>query len=120
MEFNLKNKMFFNIKGSNTSKQVLLIHGWSHSSAVWDKVSDDLAKKYQVITVDLLGHGNSESPDYKGSLLRFISKNLFDLIKKENWDLHGIISHSMGGLIALNMAKHHSLSINKLMIIGTP
>jgi pimeloyl-ACP methyl ester carboxylesterase len=112
--------MYFKIKGTNKDKQVLLIHGWSHSSSVWDKIIDELSKKYQVIVIDLLGHGNSGAPEFKGNLLDLLSKTLYELIKKENWNLYGIISHSMGGLIALKILKEYGLTINKLMIIGTP
>ena len=116
----MKDGMYFKLRGKNNKKQVLLIHGWGHSSKSWDKVVDDLSDKYQIVTVDLLGHGNSESPSHKGKLLDFLTKKLFDLIKEQKWELDAIISHSMGGVIALNMIKNYSLSIESLMIIGTP
>jgi len=116
----MNNKMYFNIKGSNKKKQILLIHGWSHSSAVWDKITNDLTLHYQVITIDLLGHGNSGAPKYSGNLIYLLTKTLYELIQHENWNLYGIISHSMGGLIALKLLKEYNLKIDKLMVIGTP
>ena len=113
-------KMYFKILGENNKKTVLLIHGWGHSSSVWDKIVGDLSQKYQIIVIDLLGHGKSDAPKTKQKLLNLLTKTLFELIKKENWELYGIISHSMGGLIALKLLKEYDLKIEKLMIIGTP
>lgn len=116
----MKNKMYFKILGANNKKTVLLIHGWSHSSSVWDKIVKDLSQKYQVITVDLLGHGKSDAPKTKEKLLDLITKNLFELIKEQKWNIYGIISHSMGGLITLKLLKEYNFKIKRLMITGTP
>ncbi len=112
--------MYFKISGKNNEKQILLIHGWSHSSAVWDKIINDLSEKYQVIAVDLPGHGKSDAPKTNKKLLEFLTQTLYEQIKKQNWNLYGIISHSMGGLIALKLLREYNLKTEKLMIIGTP
>ncbi len=116
----MKSKMYFKVLGTNNEKTVLLIHGWSHSSCVWDKIVKDLSKKYQIIVIDLLGHGKSDAPKTKQKLLDLLTKTLFELIKEQKWNIYGIISHSMGGLITLKLLKEYNLELEKLMIIGTP
>ena len=41
---------------------LLLIHGMAGSSATWEAITPQLAKKYRVIAPDLLGHGKSAKP----------------------------------------------------------
>jgi pimeloyl-ACP methyl ester carboxylesterase len=40
------------------------IHGWTGSSAVWQRNIPALSEKYRVITPDLRGHGASGKPEY--------------------------------------------------------
>jgi pimeloyl-[acyl-carrier protein] methyl ester esterase len=44
-------------------KPVLLIHGWSMHSGVWNHFVEEFASMYKVITVDLRGHGKSAAMD---------------------------------------------------------
>lgn len=41
---------------------VLLSHGYSATSAMWKSQAEALAPKYQVITWDMRGHGQTDSP----------------------------------------------------------
>ena len=38
---------------------LLLIHGMGSASTAWKLITPKLAKKFQIITVDLPGHGNT-------------------------------------------------------------
>lgn len=38
---------------------VILVHGWSCDRTYWSDQTEALAKQYQVVTVDLAGHGGS-------------------------------------------------------------
>ncbi len=115
----MKNNFFYK-KTGNSPKTILLIHGWSHSSSVWNKIVPTLSKKYTVISIDLLGHGKSPSPYQKDNLLDFLAQELFLFIKEQKWEINGIIAHSMGGVITLKMLKKYKMNIDNLMIIGSP
>lgn len=43
---------------------VVLLHGWAQSSAVWDRqfADPELTARYQLVAVDLRGHGASDAP----------------------------------------------------------
>ena len=45
-------------------KPIIFVHGWTMNSLVWKYQSDELAKDFQVIAVDLRGHGKSEIPPF--------------------------------------------------------
>ena len=44
------------------NQTVILVHGWTCDSSSWDAQVPVLAARYRVITVDLPGHGKSDSP----------------------------------------------------------
>ena len=45
--------------GAGEEPAVVLVHGWAGNRTYWDHQIDDLAERYQVIAVDLGGHGES-------------------------------------------------------------
>jgi pimeloyl-ACP methyl ester carboxylesterase len=89
---------------------VVLIHGWLSSAGInWalPGISDRLAKDYQVIALDVRGHGLSDKPNkeeaYGPELVEDVARLLDHLkIKKVH-----VVGYSMGGIIAANfMVKH--------------
>ncbi|WXG47374.1 MAG: alpha/beta hydrolase [Candidatus Atabeyarchaeum deiterrae] len=109
--FNLKDgtKIFYKEEGSGAPPLVLL-HGWSMNSFVWQNQITYLSKYYRVITPDLKGHGASDKPQARYTVREFLdeSNQLFDkLLSKERFVLCG---HSMGGFISLSYATDPTLS----------
>ncbi|OAI48118.1 hypothetical protein AYO44_07970 [Planctomycetaceae bacterium SCGC AG-212-F19] len=91
-------------------ERVVLIHGWLSSAGInWalPGVSGLLAKDFQVIALDVRGHGLSDKPKndeaYGAELVEDVVRLLDHLkIKKAH-----IVGYSMGGIIAGNfIAKH--------------
>jgi pimeloyl-ACP methyl ester carboxylesterase len=89
---------------------VVMIHGWLSSAGInWalPGISGTLAKDYQVIALDVRGHGLSDKPlkeeAYGPELVEDVVRLLDHLkIKKAH-----IVGYSMGGIIAGKfMAKH--------------
>ncbi|MCI5211302.1 MAG: alpha/beta hydrolase, partial [Candidatus Electrothrix sp. ATG2] len=79
---------------------LIFIHGWSCDGRYWQKQLPVFAKEYQVITVDLVGHGHSSLERSEFSMLSF-AKDVKAIIEKENIEQAILIGHSMGdGVIA--------------------
>ena len=49
--------IYVEIRG--TGRPVLLVHGWTMSSAFWVRQKEGLAGDFKVVTMDLRAHGNS-------------------------------------------------------------
>ncbi|MFL5338553.1 MAG: alpha/beta fold hydrolase [Gemmataceae bacterium] len=89
---------------------VVLIHGWLSSAGInWalPGISDQLAKDFQVIALDVRGHGLSDKStkeeDYGPELVEDVVRLLDHLkIKKAH-----IVGYSMGGIIAGNFIARH-------------
>ncbi len=52
--------LYYEIAGAG--QPVVLIHGLGSSIKDWEFQVPELAQKYQVVTLDLRGHGRSDKP----------------------------------------------------------
>ena len=60
-------------KITGKGRPLLFVHGWAMNAEVWSGLSDNLSSNYQVISIDLRGHGKSKQLD--GPLtIRFLQK----------------------------------------------
>lgn len=88
-------------KGKTT---LIFIHGWSCDGRYWQEQTSVFAKDYQVITIDLAGHGHSSLNRAEYSMLSF-AKDVQAVIDKENIDRAILIGHSMGGAVSAEAAR---------------
>ena len=88
-------------KGKTT---LIFIHGWSCDGRYWQNQIPVFAKEYQVITVDLAGHGHSSLDRSNFSMLSF-ANDVKSIVDKENIDRAILIGHSMGGGVVAEAAR---------------
>lgn len=90
---------------------VVLIHGIGHRRQAWDPIVDQLAQRYEVITVDLAGFG--ESPAYpKGTSYDMDNAcdNLSDNFAEWGIEKPHVVGNSLGGAIALELGARGLVS----------
>ncbi len=54
-------------KSGSGDTALIFIHGWSLDSRLWQNQVGEFSKQYQVITMDLAGHGNSSFNHHRTS-----------------------------------------------------
>lgn len=105
--------------GKKSNPVVILLHGKNFSGFYWEKIANDLvSKNFRVIIPDQIGFGKSTKPNYyqySFNQLALNTKNLIDSLKIKKYILVG---HSMGGMLAVNMATMYQQSISKLILIN--
>jgi|TARA_B100000315_G_scaffold217261_1_gene217706 pimeloyl-ACP methyl ester carboxylesterase len=120
VEVNGKQAFFATGSGAIDVQQssVVFIHGAGMDHSIWVLPSRHFARhKYNVIAVDLPGHGKSE-----GDPLPSVESNadwISALISALNIERSAIVGHSMGSLIALAMAASHPEQCSSLTLLGT-
>lgn len=94
-------------------KKLLMLHGAIGSSAQLEPVAELLKDEFEVYLWNFTGHGGKEIPSepfsikmFAEDLLYFIDKN-----KLRGIDVYG---YSMGGYVALYIARHFQGKINKI------
>jgi len=101
-----------------TGTAVVLLHGFIENKTMWKDLAPKLAEKNRVISIDLLGHGDSDCLGYVHSMeenaeiVKAVLSNL--KIRKTI-----IIGHSMGGYVALALAELYPQFIKGLVLLNS-
>lgn len=98
--------MSVSFEDTGTGFPVVLIHGFCETNSIWNGLSAELAKKYRVLTPDLPGFGKSKLPKEEFTI-DDIGEILFNWLQELNISETVIIGHSLGGYVALSVAKNH-------------
>ncbi len=96
---------------------VILIHGSGMDRTVWQFQSRNIAfRGIRVLAVDLPGHGRSEGapPETIGAMADWMSR----FMDAADVATATLIGHSMGSLIALDMAARYPERVEKLVLMG--
>lgn len=81
-------------------RPLILIHGWSMSSAVWKFQLKELASLFRVIAPDLPGHGKSDAI-HDGFTLAGACNTVISLCEALNLEQCILCGWSLGGFVAL-------------------
>lgn len=96
----------------------VLIHGLAASWDYWLHTVPALAGTYRIIAVDLPGFGRSENPDNHGIDAQLpLLPEFFDAIGLKTCD---VVSHSMGTLVAYELATRYPERVRRLVLSGGP
>jgi 2-succinyl-6-hydroxy-2,4-cyclohexadiene-1-carboxylate synthase len=106
--------------GPSNSPPLVLLHGFTVSSAAFDANIAALRRHFTVVTVDLLGHGASESPEEpepyapEAAIARLLA--LFDEL---GFDKLLLCGHSLGGALALRLALDAPERLSGLVVMNS-
>ena len=97
---------------------LLLLHGLGADHTTWDRVVDQLARRYTVVAPDLLGHGESAKPraDYT---LGGYANGMRDLLTVLGIDNVTLVGHSFGGGVAMQFAYQFPERTERLILVGS-
>jgi len=96
---------------------ILFIHGLGSSARDWERQVDVFAESYQVVTVDLRGHGQSGKPDGSYSIEQF-SNDVAGLISHLGLRPVTVVGISLGGMVAFQLAANHPGLLDKLVVVN--
>jgi putative intracellular protease/amidase len=94
----------------------VLVHGaWADESA-WGFVRNELAKKANVVVVNLPSHGVELTAANKVTLADYV-KNVSDIINAQSGKVI-LVAHSMSGVVASQVAENLPTKIDKLIYVS--
>jgi pimeloyl-ACP methyl ester carboxylesterase len=101
-----------------TGPVLVLLHGWGSSTYSWKDVFDPLSSQFRVIAVDQKGFGFSAKPegDYTHRAQADLIVRLLDYLKIPDAVLCG---NSMGGNVALNIARYYPQRVSRLILVDS-
>lgn len=86
------------------SPALVFIHGWAGDRSFWDNQSAYFSRRYQVVRVDLAGHGESGLGRKVYSIPAF-GADVAAVVEKLGLKQVILIGHSLGGPVALEAEK---------------
>jgi len=99
----------------NSSKKILLVHGWSGRGTQLVKIADTFIDNgYSIISFDAPAHGKSGT---KTTLMLEFIESILE-VEKQHGPFEFAVGHSLGGMSILNAIKK-GLQIKKAVIIGS-
>jgi pimeloyl-ACP methyl ester carboxylesterase len=97
---------------------IVLVHGITASSRVWETVGPRLARSHTVLAPDLLGHGETAKPRGDYSMGAFAS-GIRDLILWLDLGPTTVVGHSLGGGVAMQFAYQFPERTERLALISS-
>ncbi len=102
---------------------VILQHGVLLDGESWRRcgIVDVLARDFRVVCVDSLGHGQSDKPS--DAVLYAQEQRAGDIvavIDDLGCERAHLVGHSMGGWLAVGVAKYHPRRLSSLVVAGWP
>lgn len=106
----------YHVKICGTGEPVVLLHGFTGDGTTWDSVTSHLMK-YQLIIVDIIGHGKTDSPiDEKRYGMEEVVEDLKEILQFLKIDKTNIIGYSMGGRLALSFTIRYPEYVNRFVL----
>jgi len=105
---------FYEVRGKG--HPVVFLHGWGADSRVWRQQASFFSEHYQVILVDLPGHGQTPWQEIS---IDGIACSLLELLRKVCASPVSLVGSSLGGVLALKVFAQGPEFIRSLTLTGS-
>lgn len=107
---------------SESADWVTFIHGAGGSSTIWYKQIKSFTKKYNVLLIDLRGHGKSNKSSVKGFnqkyTFSFIANDVLEVLNHENIQKSHFAGISLGTIIIRQIAEQYPERVSSMIMGG--
>jgi pimeloyl-ACP methyl ester carboxylesterase len=108
-------QMYYEIQGQG--EPLVLLHGFTGSSADWNLIFSDPPKEYQLIIPDLRGHGRSTNPSMEFTL-RQSAFDVYALLDQLDIERFKAIGISAGAKALLHMATQQPTRVDAMVLVS--
>ncbi len=111
-------RVYYRLEGSRTRPLLVLVHALGTDHGMWDPQMPALLRHFQVLRLDLPGHGASTSPpgDYSMSFLGAAVLAAVDATGRDRFACCGL---SLGGMVAQWLGAHAGGRLDALVLANT-
>jgi 2-succinyl-6-hydroxy-2,4-cyclohexadiene-1-carboxylate synthase len=111
------NGLCLNVDSTGTGDPLVWLHGFTGSAATWKAHAEVFSRKFQVLAVDLHGHGLSDSPaDPRRYSMEHCAEDLIAILDYFGHKRANLLGYSMGGRVALHFAINHPERVQSLIL----
>ena len=106
----------------NNKEWITFVHGAGGSSTIWFKQIKYFSKKYNLLLLDLRGHGKSKvvplNPFKKKYTFNSITADILEVLDKENIIKSHFVGISLGTILIRNFAEKYPKRVRSLIMGG--
>jgi pimeloyl-ACP methyl ester carboxylesterase len=107
------------LPNTNSSEWTIFIHGFGGSSNVWFKQVRDFQQHFNVVLIDLRGHGKSQGlPVKRKYSFELIAQEVAEVINHLNIQTAHFIGVSLGSIIIRQLAVNHPNMVKSMIFAG--
>ena len=108
-------RIYYRLEGSPDKPLLALVHALGTDHGLWDPQMPALLRHFQVLRMDVRGHGASDAPagDYTMAQL---AADVLACTPREAFSYCGL---SLGGMIGQRLAAHHPDRVERLVLANT-
>ncbi|MDX8461631.1 alpha/beta fold hydrolase [Mesorhizobium humile] len=96
---------------------VLFIHGVGMDAKIWQPQIDMMRDRFDLVAIDMLGHGASPLPPQNAELSDFADQAI-GLLDHLGLERVAVVGHSMGALVAQEIALRHPSRVGSLVCLN--
>ncbi len=111
-------KLRYVVDGPRDGIPIVFLHGITDSSHSWSSTTPFLSDEYRTYALDQRGHGDSEKPLYGYSMAQF-AEDAVAFMDKLGIEQAVIVGHSMGSVIAHQIASVYPERVSHLVLVGS-
>ena len=108
-------RIYYRLEGSAQKPLLVLVHALGADHGLWDPQMPALLRYFQVLRLDLRGHGASDAPagDYT---IGQLAGDVLATVARERFSYCGL---SLGGMIGQWLGANHAQRIERLVLANT-
>ena len=107
------------LQWSREGVPVLLVHGFGNEAHIWEDFAPAVADTYQVLAMDLRGHGDSSWDEQARYDYADHERDLEAVITGLGFERLVLVGHSLGGRVCIRYAAAHPEQIAGLVIVDS-
>ena len=105
--------------GTAGAQPIVFVHGLGSTASTWARCMEFLGPRFEVLAVDLLGHGGSPVPDDPDAYTRDLALADLDDVLATLDSPAVLVGHSLGGYLALAHAVTRPQATRAIVVINT-
>lgn len=109
----------FHLEERGAGRPLLVLHGFTGSSASMAEICQALSRQRRVLALDLIGHGASSAPPdvapYRMEQCLLQIRAVLAALEIQRTD---VLGYSMGGRAALCLLAHHTEVVDHALVVG--
>lgn len=108
--------IFYTDQGKGSA--IILLHGFLENSTMWKNITPKLSQTHRLVSIDLLGHGQSGCLGYVHRMEQ-MAEAVHAVLKSLRLRRVVLIGHSMGGYVSLAFAEKYPEMVKGICLMNS-